>query len=59
MSRPVSTTITPSAIYGQATVAWTPAAGDAGTYTVVLQVSDDGNGDPSDRSFTFVVVGPR
>ncbi|MGA2068563.1 MAG: CARDB domain-containing protein, partial [Thermoguttaceae bacterium] len=41
---PAGATLTPSSVYGQAVVAWTPAAAAAGTYTVSFQVADDMNG---------------
>jgi YVTN family beta-propeller protein/YD repeat-containing protein len=44
---PAAAAVTPSAVYGKATVTWTPTAADAGTYGVVFQVADNGNGDPT------------
>jgi YD repeat-containing protein len=40
---PAGASLTPSSVYGQAAVAWTPTAADVGTYTVSFQVADDGN----------------
>ena len=44
---PAGATITPSAIYGQATVSWVPTADDAGVYGVTFHVTNTGNGDPA------------
>ena len=41
---PLGATITPSPIYGRATVQWTPTVTDIGTHTVTFHVNDDGNG---------------
>ena len=40
---PAGASLTPSSVYGQAVVSWTPTAADAGTYTVSFQVADDGH----------------
>jgi CARDB/Putative Ig domain len=56
---PVSASITKT-IYGQAIVTWMPTAADAGTYPVIFQVSDNGNGDAgkvgSDQQAMKIVV---
>src|SRR5262249_53871652 len=42
---PAGATLTPSSVYGRATVTWTPTAADVGRYSVLVTVTDDGNGD--------------
>ncbi len=44
---PADATLTPSSIYGQATLSWTPTADDAGVYGVTFQVTNTGNGNPA------------
>ncbi len=44
---PTGATVTPSSIYGQATVSWVPTASDAGVYAVVFEVTNTGNGNPA------------
>ena len=57
---PAGATLTPSSVYGQAIVTWTPTASDAGIDTVVFQVTDDGNGGTgpilSDQQTMHIVV---
>jgi YD repeat-containing protein len=57
---PARATLTPSSTYGQAVVTWTPTASDAGTYTVVFQVTDNGNNGAgpvgSDQQTVHIVV---
>jgi RHS repeat-associated protein len=56
---PAAASITPTT-YGQAVFSWTPTAADAGTYPLVFQVLDNGNGDPtkvgSDQQAVRIVV---
>src|SRR5205823_4006798 len=44
---PAAATLTPSSVYGTATLTWTPTGADARAYTVVFQATDNGNGNPS------------
>ena len=57
---PADATITPSAIYGQASLSWVPTAADAGIYGVTFIVTNDGNGNPalaaSDQQTIHLVV---
>ncbi|MEM9587454.1 MAG: putative Ig domain-containing protein, partial [Planctomycetota bacterium] len=41
---PAGATLTPGAIYGTATLSWTPTLADVGTYDAVFTVTDGGNG---------------
>ncbi|HEX4609016.1 MAG TPA: putative Ig domain-containing protein, partial [Urbifossiella sp.] len=57
---PAGATITPSGVYGQAVITWTPTAADVGADAVLVAVTDGGNGDPTRaltdrRAFTLVV----
>src|SRR5262249_39030965 len=57
---PAGASLTPSGVYGQAVINWTPAADDVGRYTVLITVADNGNGDPTlvlkdQRTFTLAV----
>ncbi len=40
---PSGATLTPGAVYGTATVTWTPTASDIGAHTVTFTVQDNGN----------------
>ena len=57
---PPGATVTPSSIYGQATVSWVPTAADAGVYAVTFMVTNTGNGNPalvaSDQATINLVV---
>src|SRR5262249_61817776 len=44
---PAAATLTAGAVYGTATLDWSPAPGDEGTYTVTVTVTDGGNGVPA------------
>ena len=44
---PSGAIITPSSIYGQASVSWVPTSADAGVYGVTFVVTNDGNGNPT------------
>ena len=57
---PGTATLTPSSVYGQAVINWTPTAADIGQYSVLITVTNDGNGNTSlvqsaEQSFTLVV----
>lgn len=57
---PGTATLTPTSVYGQAVINWTPTAADVGRYTVLITVTNDGNGNPvlvqsDQQSFTLVV----
>ncbi len=57
---PAGAVITPAASYGTATIAWTPQAGDIGTYGTTVSVQDGGNGNATliesdDAVFQLVV----
>ena len=41
---PAGATITPTGIYGQSILTWTPTAADIGNYPITLKVTDSGNG---------------
>src|SRR5262249_6699847 len=57
---PATATLTPSSTYGDALFSCTRPAGDLGRSTVVFQVADDGNGNPtlirSDQRSIILVV---
>ena len=44
---PADATLTPSSIYGQASINWVPVAADAGVYGVTFEVTNTGNGNPA------------
>ncbi|MDM9385689.1 CARDB domain-containing protein [Chlorogloeopsis sp. ULAP01] len=57
---PVGATLTPTGIYGQALLQWTPTAADINTYPVTTTVTDSGNGNQeeilsSQQQFNLVV----
>ena len=47
MGLPAGATLTPSNIYGQADINWTPTVADIGRYTVLVKVANNGNGNPA------------
>ena len=44
---PAAASLTPGAVYGTATLNWTPTAQDLDTYVVTFTVTDGGNGNPN------------
>jgi len=57
---PADASLTPSSIYGQASINWVPTAADAGVYGVTFVVTNTGNGNPalvaSDQQTILLVV---
>src|SRR5213078_3995642 len=56
---PIGATLVSGPAYGQATINWTPAAGDVGKYTILVMVTDIGNGNtaqPLTDQQTFSLV---
>src|SRR5262249_5515516 len=55
---PGTATLTPGAVYGTATLNWTPTSLQAGTYTATFTVTDEGNGTgtPASASRTITLV---
>ncbi|PSB57202.1 putative Ig domain-containing protein [Chamaesiphon polymorphus] len=49
---PAGATITPSAIYGKATLSWTPTLADIGNYPISITVTDSGNPTPDTPAST-------
>ncbi len=53
---PADAVLTPGSTYGSATLNWTPAAADAGSYNVTFIVSDTGNGQVTQPSTTSTTI---
>ena len=51
-------TLTPTAVYGQALLSWTPTSGEIGTYDATVAVTDSGSGTvtPASASAAFRVI---
>ena len=59
-SLPPGATLTPGILYGTAVVQWTPATTDIGTHSILMKVTDSGNGTPDqvlsdEQVFTLTV----
>src|SRR5262249_38911417 len=53
---PAGATITPGAVYGTATLTWTPQGNELGSYSAVVTVTDEGHGTGTPASDDEAVI---